>query len=173
MASRVPCFALALACASSAAAATTFTSLRGTVTLARIDVDSRCVASEKGTEALLVSCTEPGVFSSGSPTGATASYRWTWSLVLNNGAVSGIGSETGRLTLALRAGTLVLATNGQTQPQGTPATLRTRGGWRVASGTGRYARAKGAGTFVFVSIEKRRAKPFTRTGSVALSGTLS
>jgi hypothetical protein len=172
MSRRVASIALVLACGSSAAAGTTFTGLKGTVTLARIDVDSRCGASKKGTEALLVSCTEPGAFS-GSPTGATASYRWTWLLVVNNGAVSGVGSETGRLTLALRAGTLVLATNGQTQPQGTPATLRTRGGWRVVSGTGRYARAKGAGTFVFVSIEKRRANPFTRTGSVALTGTLS
>jgi hypothetical protein len=143
---------------------------RGTVVLALIKVDT-CNYTQKD-KLSIVSCTDPGAFKT---TGrrATARYSWTWSLAMSNGAVSGNGTETGRLTLTFKSGALTLLTAGRTQPSNPPGSLETTGKWRVASGTGTYSGASGSGSFDFRSIEDRSISLPTRTGSITISGAVS
>jgi hypothetical protein len=135
--------------------------LKGSVALAKIDVATACVYSDA-----LARCTEPGIFKG--PRGrAKASYSWTWTL-------SGSGVEKGTLTVTYaKAGSLVLATIGTPKKTNPPGSVRTTGSWRVASGTGGFARASGKGRYVFLSLEDRSGNPVTRTGSLTISGTTS
>ena len=150
---------IAVACALPTAARSS-SALKGAVALARIDVGVACAYPGQ-----LVRCTESGVFR-GSPGRARASYSWTWNLSSS--------SAEGRLTLTFaKSGSLVLETSGREQATNPPGSLKTAGSWRVASGTGSFARAFGRGSYVCLSIENRNVKPVTRTGSITISGTIS
>ena len=151
--------------------------LNGTATFQQIVIPQRCSFSTNSTRTILyAACTQIGAFA-GRPARAGASYGWRWDLeVGTDGRTTGNGPEVGELAFnfGTKLGILRVTTRGQQAPVGTPdanhAVGKTTGTWRYKSGTKRFAKRRGTGTYTF---DTERTGPDTfQVARITLRGTL-
>jgi hypothetical protein len=126
--------------------------LAGSVTLRPVNMQKDCHLS-LGPGVVIEECAQMGAYL-GTPSPAGASYGWRWDLEVKDNATTGHAPETGRLLLSFgAAGTLTIDTIGTRSPVGpqtaAAARAKTRGTWKIDSGTGSFKGKKGSGTYTF------------------------
>jgi hypothetical protein len=149
--------------------------LKGTVTLAQVNVTKQCKFSG-GATTLVALCQQSGIYA-GKPGPAGAAYSWRWDLQIGkDGKTTGNATEIGELALNFgQLGLLRVTTKGRQVPIGKPTTNaargRTTGTWKFKSGTKSLKGRSGSGTYVF---ETSRAGPNTfQIARITLTGSLS